>query len=63
MMTMTLSKNAQGQFMNSLHNFKQSNMHLTHGRLNEIARDPTQIPWRLLEVFRERKHKNKPYAQ
>ena len=24
---MTLSKNAQGQFMNSLHNLKQSNIH------------------------------------
>ena len=33
-------------------------------RLNEIARDPPLIPWRLFGLFQsERNHKNKPYAQ
>ena len=45
---MTLSKNAQGQFMNSLHNLKQSNIHqvgkkLSVGVVVMVRKDDLQL--------------------
>ena len=38
MMTVTLSKNVQGQFINSLNNLKQSNIHLMGKKSNLSGR-------------------------